>query len=291
MSRAGDCLNPDCVTEYRGVMPWMDVEYCSHACRRAHTPRSVTEPDPPLCARRSCGQPAAPRVWLLGGYCSSACEQLDMPAPVEAWAAAMGRSIDGGPIGAVEPDASFPPPVRAVEPLTPVPAGAEPLEGVPLAHRPVEPVTIGGATVYNVHPPFRCEGRPCVIHNPSDHHMADWPKVWRDGKRMVERTCPHGIGHPDPDDLAYRLTMFGPVGERDSGVHGCDGCCQPSDVDEARAALEAHIAAIELTAVPSRVATPPWAPHHRDEPVCVDIERPSRTQPRRWWARLLRRTA
>lgn len=130
-----DCLNPDCVTEYRGVMPWLDAEYCSHACLRAHAPRSDREPDP-VCARRACGEPADPRLALYGGYCSSACERLDMPAPVEAWAAAMGRSIDGGPIGVSEPDAPFPPPVRAVEPLTPGPAGAETIEPVSEAQKP-----------------------------------------------------------------------------------------------------------------------------------------------------------
>ena len=34
-----------------------------------------------------------------------------------------------------------------------------------------------GTILVNVHPPERCEGTPCWIHNPSDHHMADWPMV------------------------------------------------------------------------------------------------------------------
>jgi hypothetical protein len=72
----------------------------------------------------------------------------------------------------------------------------------------------------NVHDPSRCEGRGCVIHHPSDHHMNDWPTLWRHDRGIVERICPHGIGHPDPDDVAFQrsIRMF-------SGAHGCDGCC------------------------------------------------------------------
>jgi hypothetical protein len=33
----------------------------------------------------------------------------------------------------------------------------------------------------------------------------------------MERICPHGIGHPDPDDPAFKNPI--------EGVHGCDGCC------------------------------------------------------------------
>jgi hypothetical protein len=33
--------------------------------------------------------------------------------------------------------------------------------------------------------------------------------------------CPHGIGHPDPDSVAF----FEKNGDTGFGVHGCDGCC------------------------------------------------------------------
>lgn len=82
---------------------------------------------------------------------------------------------------------------------------------------------IGGAVLVNVHPPERCAGRPCVIHAPSDHHMRDWPTNWRGDTRIMERMCPHGIGHPDPDDVAYNES----AGRDWIGVHGCDSCCQP----------------------------------------------------------------
>lgn len=73
----------------------------------------------------------------------------------------------------------------------------------------------------NVHSRDRCEGQACVIHNPSDHKMRDWPLNWRGDRGLMERICPHGIGHPDPDDLAYQ----DPDGSKAIGVHGCDGCC------------------------------------------------------------------
>lgn len=75
----------------------------------------------------------------------------------------------------------------------------------------------------SIHDPSACEGRACCIHHPSDHHMKDWPQVWRADRYLMERTCPHGIGHPDPDHVAYMLSV-GKWQDSD-GVHGCDGCC------------------------------------------------------------------
>ncbi len=63
-----------------------------------------------------------------------------------------------------------------------------------------------------------CIGSPCPIHYRTDHHMRTWPQHWRTDRALMERTCPHGIGHPDPDQ---RLT--------DGGVHGCDGCCRTKE--------------------------------------------------------------
>ena len=62
---------------------------------------------------------------------------------------------------------------------------------------------------------------PCPFHAPSRHHMVTWPKVIRESG-LVERTCPHGIGHPDPDSLRYMVARTGDDGW---GVHGCDGDC------------------------------------------------------------------
>lgn len=78
-----------------------------------------------------------------------------------------------------------------------------------------EKVTLVGGQEILAHTAERCDGLPCPIHRPSEHHMADWPQHWRDDRRIMERTCPHGVGHPDPDDRT------------DDTVHGCDGCCTP----------------------------------------------------------------
>jgi hypothetical protein len=83
-------------------------------------------------------------------------------------------------------------------------------------------VLYGDTILVNVHPESKCAGRPCVLHSPSDHHMREWPTLWRADTGIMERTCPHGIGHPDPDDLAYHETLLGHYW---LAVHGCDGCC------------------------------------------------------------------
>jgi hypothetical protein len=63
----------------------------------------------------------------------------------------------------------------------------------------------------------------CVIHNPSKGHpLAAAPKVLRE-TGLVEDACPHGIGHPNPDSLAYFTWATGQDGW---GIHGCDGCCR-----------------------------------------------------------------
>jgi hypothetical protein len=78
-----------------------------------------------------------------------------------------------------------------------------------------------GVVGVRVHHPDACVGTDCVVHHPSDHHMRDWRCVWRGDRGIVERICPdHGVGHPDPDDLAFRSRH----GDADS-VHGCCGCC------------------------------------------------------------------
>lgn len=70
------------------------------------------------------------------------------------------------------------------------------------------------------HPASACKGHHCPFHDPSDHHMKDWPKVIR-SSALTERICSHGVGHPDPDSLAF----FEAHGIEGYGVHGCDGCC------------------------------------------------------------------
>lgn len=79
------------------------------------------------------------------------------------------------------------------------------------------------------HGPEQCAGedRACIFHRPSEHHMRGWDinvRLDRFGA-LAERICPHGIGHPDPDSLAYVESLRKPRDRGYDGVHGCDGCC------------------------------------------------------------------
>lgn len=84
-------------------------------------------------------------------------------------------------------------------------------------------VLTGGEKLWT-HDKIMCDERdsPCSIHSPSMHHMLTWNMHWRGDRRIMERTCPHGVGHPDPDDAHYRAIH----GDHDA-THGCDGCCTP----------------------------------------------------------------
>lgn len=92
-------------------------------------------------------------------------------------------------------------------------------------------LTDDSGRVWRVHKADVCAGQACAIHNPSDHVMKDMPMVLREDSfkyAMPERVCPHGIGHPDPDSVAW----YAQQGTHGMGVHGCDGCCRykPADV-------------------------------------------------------------
>lgn len=83
-----------------------------------------------------------------------------------------------------------------------------------------------GPTLVKVHGRDRCKGQHCCIHNPSDHHMVTWRQNWRGDRGLMERMCPHDIGHPDPDDLYYKRLTRGEEYAYYEGIHGCDGCCR-----------------------------------------------------------------
>lgn len=89
-----------------------------------------------------------------------------------------------------------------------------------------EQYTDGSGQMITVHDAVACAGEHCVIHNPSDHSMRDFPTYWRHDRQLMERICSHGVGHPDPDDLAFAKAR-NPIGfaKEARGVHGCDGCC------------------------------------------------------------------
>jgi hypothetical protein len=71
-----------------------------------------------------------------------------------------------------------------------------------------------------VHDASACSGENCCIHRPSMHAMVEEPMVLREST-LVERLCRHGVGHPDPDSVAFMERSGGKYW----GVHGCDGCC------------------------------------------------------------------
>lgn len=51
--------------------------------------------------------------------------------------------------------------------------------------------------------------------------MRNWPQHYRMDTGVTERICPHGVGHPDPDQ---------PWPKDDARwLHGCDGCCSSPD--------------------------------------------------------------
>jgi hypothetical protein len=87
--------------------------------------------------------------------------------------------------------------------------------------------------VLRVHDERECQGRagPCCIHRPSDHHMRTWPMHWSPIYEM-QRQCPHGEQHPDPDHVAYlsRYLNGSILLDRISRHEAeCDGCCQPQE--------------------------------------------------------------
>ena len=76
---------------------------------------------------------------------------------------------------------------------------------------------------WNIHHRDLCKGYHCPFHNPSDHPLKDAPiNIRGDKGGLVERICEHGVGHDDPDSVAY----FHRQGETWAGIHGCCGCAQ-----------------------------------------------------------------
>lgn len=79
-----------------------------------------------------------------------------------------------------------------------------------------------GTFVVNVHSAGQCAGKGCAFHGPSDHWARDMPLTWvHDKGGKVQRICPHGARHDDPDDWAFRRKM----GENPSRYAKCDCGC------------------------------------------------------------------
>lgn len=93
-----------------------------------------------------------------------------------------------------------------------------------MSDHPYEQVTLENTDErWWVHREGDCRGDVCAIHKRSDHNMRSFPQHFRADRALMERICDHGVGHPDPDDLAFHEAE----GDEMAGVHGCDGCCNP----------------------------------------------------------------
>lgn len=92
----------------------------------------------------------------------------------------------------------------------------------------------------NVHPREMCEGHPCCIHAPSAHPLVNAPTHWSMGHgwiddddgvdfwqrgEIMQRICPHGVFHPDPDDLTFIRETKGEEAAERLAEHECCGCC------------------------------------------------------------------
>jgi len=82
--------------------------------------------------------------------------------------------------------------------------------------------------VLQTHAAAACAGRACCVHAPSDHPLRDAPLSWRGDRHLVERICPCGVGHPDPDHLTHVALICGEGYAWGQSVHGCcpRRCCR-----------------------------------------------------------------
>jgi hypothetical protein len=96
------------------------------------------------------------------------------------------------------------------------------LRKVATSRHPGEIWEIHGLKLGGVHFREDCKGETCVFHKPSDHHMREWKLHWRADRGIFERICPHGVGHPDPDQFEY----WAKNNREAESVHGCDFCCR-----------------------------------------------------------------
>ena len=76
--------------------------------------------------------------------------------------------------------------------------------------------------LFNVHRRSQCAGDPCVLHEPSDHHMLWWEPVFDQSTGLISRFCPeHHVAHPDPDSWAWVSKVAG----HRIGRHVCKCVC------------------------------------------------------------------
>jgi len=87
------------------------------------------------------------------------------------------------------------------------------------------------------HPERHCATeKHCAVHRPSKKNwLREWPFVVRlDKAGIMERICPHGVGHSDPDSLKWVRRYVGKKNAFALGTHGCDGCCRRQEEENGR---------------------------------------------------------
>jgi hypothetical protein len=107
------------------------------------------------------------------------------------------------------------------------------MEGLGLESGERDLITLHSGRILQTHGPAQCAGQACCFHNPSEHPLNTRPLMWRADVRpsFMERICGHGVGHPDPDSLAFLIAVAVADPELRENVealeiHGCDGCCR-----------------------------------------------------------------
>lgn len=83
------------------------------------------------------------------------------------------------------------------------------------------------------HSPNKCAGAPCCVHNPSNHHMREWPISFDIRLAYAaSRLCEHGLEHPDPDSMAFFANSSNVSTHMIAlmAMHRCDECCVASDI-------------------------------------------------------------
>lgn len=98
-------------------------------------------------------------------------------------------------------------------------------------YKPLESWVSGTGQKMKVHAKNSDCDAGCVIHNPTLEPHKDWPTHWRVGEYLMERVCPHGVGHPDLDHLEFVRKIKGEEYAHSQSIHGCDGCCKLRDND------------------------------------------------------------
>ena len=71
----------------------------------------------------------------------------------------------------------------------------------------MEQVLLELGQVIQCHEVSDCLGRWCCIHKPMPGPWQSWPRYWRDSKKIMERICPCGIGHPVAEMYEYTVAQ------------------------------------------------------------------------------------